>query len=387
MKNRKLLCLLVSFVLVTTFLLFSCGEDAADSSSDAESGNSFDVSSISEISGQESQSFEESLNGESSDADYQVEITDEMVNAFLKLIGYNTINEYATKNGLTEDLVKSAYVAYGRLGEYILCNMPNLAADTATWSCAAGEYLFTSPYIWKPSMTGLYLYKDGDMIPFDEANERGLFDGEAAYELILNYSGPDHLNKIIVKKFSELSDEVAAFYREHPDGIPDNIAISEQDSNANTQSLSDIYEESLNGESSEPDYQIKMTEEMANAFLKFNGSGEPVSGIADYDYNADYVPFGNLNGYTFCYISPYFASVDANDEFSEYKAGDCIFYCTASGYKSEVSLYLYKDMTFMTFEEAFEKGLFDADDAYNLMQRDFDGKKTICTSVRKMSDD
>lgn len=221
-QNRKLLCLLVSFVVLSTCLLFSCGEGVGNASSDAESSSRSDVSSVSEISGQENQSTEESLpeessNDESPEADYQVQMTEEMINAFFKLNNYNeTVKEYMTEKGLTDEWLKSAYVAYGRLGEYILCNMPSLVANTAMWSTAAGEYLFTSPDMFSPSYIGLYLYKDGDLIPFEDAE--GLFDPEDAYELILNYSGPDPLNKITVKKLSELSDEYAEYYRGHQYG-------------------------------------------------------------------------------------------------------------------------------------------------------------------------
>lgn len=219
-QNRKLLCLLVSFVVLSTCLLFSCGEGVGNASSDAESSSRSDASSAGELNEQENQSSEESSeesHGESSEPDYQVQMNEEMINAFFKLKNYNeTVKEYMTENGLTDEWLKSTYVAYGRLGEYILCNMPSFAANTAVWSTAAGEYLFTSYYTWSPSYIGLYLYKDGDLIPFEDAD--GLFDPEDAYELILNYSGPEPTNKITVKKLSELSDEYAEYYRGHQYG-------------------------------------------------------------------------------------------------------------------------------------------------------------------------
>ncbi len=137
-------------------------------------------------------------------------------------------------------------------------------------------------------------------------------------------------------------------------------------------------------------YVTEMTEEMANAFLKFIGEKSTISDLLsslkiDYNYKNDYVAFGNLAGYTFCYVSPYFGFRDANAEETQYTVGDYEFSCYASNYNSNVSLYLYKDMTFMTFENAYEQGLIDPADAYKLMQNDFSGKNTICTSVKKLS--
>ncbi len=131
-------------------------------------------------------------------------------------------------------------------------------------------------------------------------------------------------------------------------------------------------------EPSEPDYQVEMTEEMANAFLKFIGRDETISEIMadlkkyedtkDYNYKNDYIAFGNLGGYTFCYVSPGFGCSPVNFGFGQYLTPDYKYYfwsgCTGLG--SQVSLYLYKDNTFITFEDGCEQGLVDVDKAYEL---------------------
>ncbi len=211
-QTRKLFCLIVSLVLLTTFLLVSCGDKDDDTSSEAvESGESV-VDHISEpVSDTESQaeSFEESSeepskdesSEESSEPDYQAEMTEEMANAFLKLIGDNrTAQEYMTGIKWGENEYMRAYAIYGNLNGYILCSMSNWVASTMTCTYTAGDYTFTSGNMWSPSELGLYLYKDLTFITFEEAYESGLFDAKDAYELINAYSGPESVNPIEAKR-------------------------------------------------------------------------------------------------------------------------------------------------------------------------------------------
>jgi len=144
--------------------------------------------------------------------------------------------------------------------------------------------------------------------------------------------------------------------------------------------ISTVEESKADEESSEAelDYVTEMTEEMANGFLKFQGDDrtitERLASFKDnyfstiYNYKKDYAGIGNLNGYTLCYISPGFAGNLVSFGFGYFTAGDYEFSDSCTGRPdTDVNLYLYKDHTFITFEKAYEQGLFDPADAYELM--------------------
>ncbi len=339
-KHVRILCFILCFVL----LLASCGQ-ANPSTDISKPYKDSSVSEAAESSIAEEQSVQESSeepsNDESSEEpsepDYQVEMTEEMMREYLTFKKVRLTLEDLLNNYEVKDYdYKNDYIAFGNLNGYTLCGiLPGITYGYVygfPLDCVAEDYTILARATGLP--VDFCLYKDNEFISLSDAYERGLFDGKDAYELI----SKNDKYKACAKKSSEI------------------------------------------------DYQVMITEEMANAFLKFMGENKTIQEAMNaYDYEGRkykefYLPFGNLNGYTLFYADgPFNFGYDAS--LSRYVAGDYLF---ESGYimrPSKIGLYLYKDMTFMTFEDAYEQGLFDPDDAYEL----------FCTSgyrriVRKLSD-
>jgi len=153
----------------------------------------------------------------------------------------------------------------------------------------------------------------------------------------------------------------------------------------------------------EPDYVVEMSEEMLNEYLAFSGRNctleeliEAVTkeGLSEdwvTEYNDAYDAYGNLNGYTFCHINPGIAHWGCQFAGGDYITKDYKyqFMDTVTGGKSQVNLYLYKDHTFITFEDACEQGLIDPAEAYELMQnKDFGDKDVpVCASVKELTEE
>lgn len=124
----------------------------------------------------------------------------------------------------------------------------------------------------------------------------------------------------------------------------------------------------------EPDYVKVMDDEMADLFLSSMGDFPMPDETSTVLYNwyftqrdtiqQTYHAYGNLNGYTLFTVSD--AGVH-NMAIAVYRAGDYVFKANCHGYPSLVFLYLYRDNEFITFEDAYEQGLFDPKDAYELI--------------------
>ncbi len=331
-KHARILCLLLCFV----FLLVSCGDNDDYTSSEA-------VESVEPVSEyvsdtvSKSESSEEPSNDESSEEpskpDYQVEMTEEMMREYLEFKNVSYPLEYLLDNYEVEDYdYKNDYIAFGNLNGYTLCGiLPGITYGYVydiPLNCVAGDYIFLAR--GTGDLLDFCLYKDNEFVSLNYAYEKGLFDGKDAYELI----SKNDKYKACAKKSSEI------------------------------------------------DYQVEMTEEMANAFLKFMGSDQTIqeSTPEGLDYRTCYLPFGNLNGYTFFYAYGIF-DCGYDSAISCYVAGDYLFESGHIMRPSKIGHYLYKDNVFMTFEDAYEQGLFNPDDAYEL----------ICAAgyrrvVRKLSD-
>ncbi len=336
MKAKKHISILC-FVLCLAMLLASCNQvnPSTDTSKASEHSSSNEII-------EESSKAEESIaDEESSEAEpaYQVEITEEMMKEYLKLRGIGFTLEELLKNyeevcGVENYNYKADCIALGELNGYTMwCMLPGIAKgyirDRST-NYVIGDYAVNC---LNPVITVYYcLYKDNVFISLRDACAQGLINPDDAYALI--------------KKNPRFEDTVK--------------------------------------ELSELDYQFEMTEEMANEFLKFSGSDETISEIMaylkeyedtkNYNYKDDYIAFGNLGGYTFCCIPSDFCHSYVNFEIGKYVTPDCKYLFESSGTnsKSRVNLYLYKDHTFITFEDACEQGLVDTDKAYELTK--WDGK-------------
>ncbi len=125
-KCARILCLLLCFM----FLLVSCGDNDDDTSSEAvESGESVVETVSDKVSRDESseESSEEPSNDESSEEpsepDYQVEMTEEMMRAYLelKLVSYPL--EHMLANHEENYNYKDDYTAFGNLNGYTLCGI------------------------------------------------------------------------------------------------------------------------------------------------------------------------------------------------------------------------------------------------------------------------
>lgn len=145
-------------------------------------------------------------------------------------------------------------------------------------------------------------------------------------------------------------------------------------------------DESSDGECFGIEYQEEITEEMANAFLKFVGIDRTIHehiavywAEGEFDYRNSYTAIGNLNGYTLCEIDGHLEGLVA-PALTHYTAGDYVFLASCISSPSNIGLYLYKDLKFITFADAYEQGLFDPKDAYELM------KDRFKNSVKKLSD-
>lgn len=124
----------------------------------------------------------------------------------------------------------------------------------------------------------------------------------------------------------------------------------------------------------EPDYVKKMDDEMAALFLLTMGDFPMPDETSTVLYNwyftqrdtiqQTYHAYGNLNGYTLFMVN----DAGLHDlAIAVYRAGDYVFKANCHGYPSLVFLYLYRDNEFITFEDAYEQGLFDPKDAYELI--------------------
>ena len=124
----------------------------------------------------------------------------------------------------------------------------------------------------------------------------------------------------------------------------------------------------------EPDYVKKMDDEMADLFLLTMGDFPMPDETSTVQYNwyftqrdtiqQTYHAYGNLNGYTLFMVN----DAGLHDlAIAVYRAGDYVFKANCHGYPSLVFLYLYRDNEFITFEDAYEQGLFDPKDAYELI--------------------
>lgn len=124
----------------------------------------------------------------------------------------------------------------------------------------------------------------------------------------------------------------------------------------------------------EPDYVKKMDDEMADLFLLTMGDFPMPDETSTVLYNwyftqrdtiqQTYHAYGNLNGYTLFMVN----DAGLHDlAIAVYRAGDYVFKANCHGYPSLVFLYLYRDNEFITFEDAYEQGLFDPKDAYELI--------------------
>ncbi len=338
-KHLRILCFILCFVL----LLASCGQanpstdiskPYKDSSvSEAAESSITEEQSLQESSKESSEELSEEPSEESSEPDYQVEMTEEMMREYLEFKNVSYPLEYLLDNYEVEDYdYKNDYIAFGNLNGYTLCGiLPGITYGYVygfPLDCVAGDYVILAR--GTGDLFDFCLYKDNEFISLNDAYEKGLFDGKDAYELI---------NK---------NDKYTACAKK----------------------------------TSEIDYQVEMTEEMANAFLKFMGSDQTIqeSTPEGLDYRTCYLPFGNLNGYTFFYAYGIF-DCGYDSAISRYVAGDYLFESGHIMRPSKIGHYLYKDNVFMTFEDAYEQGLFNPDDAYEL----------ICAAgyrrvVRKLSD-
>lgn len=135
-----------------------------------------------------------------------------------------------------------------------------------------------------------------------------------------------------------------------------------------------VEESSEEASNPEPDYVKVMDDEMADLFLSSMGDFPMPDETSTVLYNwyftqrdtiqQTYHAYGNLNGYTLFTVSD--AGVH-NMAIAVYRAGDYVFKANCHGYPSFVFLYLYRDNEFITFEDAYEQGLFDPKDAYELI--------------------
>ncbi len=265
---------------------------------------------------------------------YVTEMTDKMAGEFF---------DPEVFVGVTQSVLATAkdyYHAYGNLNGYTLCYVANrmCASNFLEKKYTAGDYIFYNKLPSYPSEISLYLYRDNTFVPFEAAYEQGIFDPKDAYELIIgNPSTADPgASCIRAEKAKESS-----------------------------------------GENSEPDYVTEMTDEMADLFLtsvyKYQIPELRIS-LGNNDFKEylleqylvkyTYYAYGNLNGYTL--FTAY--GMETNDmAIAKYRAGDYIFEAPCHGTASFVFLYLYRDNEIITFEDAYERGLFDPKDAYELM--------------------
>lgn len=331
-QKCKLLCLLVAVVVLLSACLdgqdeVSRGEQSSvasdaqladDSSSLADDTDEPSESSPSseEISAESHE--DESSEDENSNVEYQEEITEEMATAFLKFAGYDcTLEEYA-KLMMIEDTFdyKNSYRAFGNLNGYTFCRITGLSGflQTMLSEYTAGDYVFMSGNRHNPSVIAMYLYKDLEFITFEDAYEQGLFDPADAYELLKN----DTDFKDCVKRADEVSPDITF-------------------------------------------------DDMVNIFLKYTGLDCTIqeemaqSSLTEDWFEKWYVAYGELNGYVLCRMQNFIA----NCAIWECAAGEYLFISGSNYYPSGIGLYLYKDETFIPFEDS--EGLVDPADAYELI--------------------
>jgi len=301
-------------------LLASCNQ--ANPSTDI-SNNSAEPS-VSELA--ESSKTEEASETSSAEPDYQTEMTEEMARAYLKYRKTSASLEEVMVNheGGSYDY-KDDYIAFGNLNGYTLCAVLHGFTygfvPTVAWDRVVGDYVFLSRTTG--DILDFCLYKDNEFVSLNDAYEKNLFDAKEAYELVRKND-----------KYKDCAKK-----------------------------------------SSEVDYPVKMSEEMANAYLKFMGCDSTIKDYVvkshfgeEYDYTQDFIAYGKMkNGYTLCMPVGIFAGI-STDASMHYTVGDYVFLLTFISNPSRVGLYLYKDNTFMTFEDADKQGLIDADEVYNFLQ-------------------
>lgn len=143
------------------------------------------------------------------------------------------------------------------------------------------------------------------------------------------------------------------------------------DESSDTPSKDDISEEQSADESleesSEPVNRVQITYDMVNIFLKYTGLHCTIQeemaqrSLTEDWFEKWYVSYGELNGYVLCRMQNFIA----NAAIWECAAGEYLFISGSNYYPSGIGLYLYKDETFIPFEDS--EGLVDPADAYELI--------------------
>jgi len=262
--------------------------------------------------------------GETDDG-VQREVTEEM-----KPIFYGMMNrepkEYDPNN---EDCIRTvyfyehSYYANDLINGYTLCHFSDELYTEEIVEYEKEGYFFTRRNRGSPSPLMLYLYKDGDFTPIEDALDSSLVKAADVHGIL----SADRNYGVKVNCADPPSDGVQREFTEEMKAVVYNMVKGGR-------------------EEYDPD------DEYCVRFISF--------------YKFSYYANDMLNGYTLCHM----LSEPSEEYIVEYEKDGYFFTRESGGDPSPLMLYLYKDGDFTPIEDALDSGLVSAADVHRIVASD-----------------